>query len=161
MNKIKNCIVKCNTALIYTGAVMIMVSVILATINAILRKFFNSSLSWAEELCMYCVVIGFFLSIPYLELKNKQLSVDVIHSIIRNKTAHKIMYLIYGLVEIALFIILIRFGIVSTQAAIVSGVTTNYLHIPKFWLYIVVIATFFFSLLSWFAILMNKGDSYK
>lgn len=161
MSKIKSGILKLNTALIYSGAVLMMVSVVLATVNALARKFLSTSFAWAEELCMYSVVMGFFMSIPYLELKRKQLSVDVIRSVIHNETVHKVMYLLYGVVEIALFIILIRFGIISTQAAIVSGVTTNYMHIPKYILYIVVIATFVCSLLSWVAILLNKGESYK
>lgn len=161
MKKLKSCIVKINTALIYGGATLMMISVFLATINAILRKFFHTSLAWAEELCIYSVVLGFFFSIPYLELKHKQLSVDVIRSVIHNEAIHKIIYLIFGAVEIVLFIILIRFGIISTQAAILSGITTNYLHIPKYILFAIVVVSFAFSLLSWVAILLNKGDSYE
>jgi TRAP-type C4-dicarboxylate transport system permease small subunit len=162
VNKLKTTIRGIITALVYTGSIMMVASMILATVNVFSRKIFNTSFPWAEELCIYLVVMGFFFSIPYLELKREQLHVELLSSFIKSVTIQKTFYIVFGFLEIILFIIMIYYGLYSTSAARHSGVTTNYLLIPKYLLYGTVVAVYVLSIVSWLSILfLNKGESFE
>ena len=146
----------------YAGSMMMAASMFLATINAFCRKLLNTSFSWAEELCLYLVVMGFFFSIPYLELKREQLHVDLLSSFTKNATIQKTFYIVFGFLEITLFGMMIYYGLHSTGAARLSGVTTNYLHVPKYFLYGTVVSVFVLSIVSWLSIIfLNKGESFE
>ena len=162
MKKTKSAISGVITGLTYSGAVMLMISVLLATINAFARKFLNTSFSWAEELCIYIVVVGVFFTLPYLTLKDDQLRINLISAMVKNQKVLKALRILFGLMETALFGMLIYYGLNSTRAARISGVTTNYLHIPKYILYRMMIGVFLFSILSWLSVIfLNKGDSFE
>lgn len=162
MDRLISIVSKIMSAVVYSGAVMMMVSVVLATINALARKFLNTSFPWTEEICMYLVVMGFFFTIPYLTLKGDQLSVDLLRSLVKNKLVIKIFYIFFGCLELALFIMLVKFGLISTSAAEKSGVLTNYMHLPKYLLYGTVVVTYSLSILSLLAsFILNKGESFK
>jgi TRAP-type C4-dicarboxylate transport system permease small subunit len=162
MKRLANIIQNTITALIYAGAVLMMASAILATGNGLARKLLNTSFPWAEELCIYLVVIGFFLAIPYLELKNDQLRIGLLKSFIKSKFVLKILFILFGCLEIVLFSLLSYYGLHSMGSARLSGVTTNYLHIPKYLLYGSAIAVFVLSIVSWLSItFLNKGESFE
>lgn len=162
MESVKKFIKSFVTVSAYTSGILIMCSVLFATINAIARKFFNISFPWAEELCLYFVVIGFYFVIPYLELKNEQLSINLLPLLAKNSMIRKIFYIFFGCLNIILFYILIKFGLHSTHIARLSGVTTHYMHIPKYFLYSIAIIALSISIVSWLAIIfLNKGEAFK
>ena len=55
---------KLMTALLTASAALGGISALLATVNALSRKFLSVSFPWAEELCTYMIVIAVFLAIP-------------------------------------------------------------------------------------------------
>jgi TRAP-type C4-dicarboxylate transport system permease small subunit len=118
--------------------------------------------SLAEELCTYLVVIGTFMVFPALELSDTQLTIGVLSSVIKNRTFHKVLFIIRGLVVMVISGVIVKFGIASTQAAHAANTMTYVLKWPKADLFAVAVACFVLMIVAWVAIfLFNKGDKIE
>jgi len=149
-------------ALMSAAAILLGCSSLLAIINAICRKFFLISLPWAEELCTYMVVIAAFIAIPFLELKDGQLSIGLLSSLVKNQKFMKVVFILRGVLIMVISLIVIRFGIASTQAAMISNTLTYVLKWPKYIFFAIAVGSFILVLVSWLSIyLINKGDKFE
>ena len=150
------------TALLTVSACLGGVSAVLATVNAVSRKLLSVSFPWAEELCTYMVVIAVFLAIPYLELTDKQLCVDLLSNSIKNKTARKVLYIFRGAVIIFLCAIVAKYGLTSTVTAWQSNTLTYVLQWPRAIFFGIGVASFIIAIASWAAaIFLNKGEKFS
>lgn len=161
MEKGRIAVKKFTTMLLTVGAALGGTSALLATVNAICRKFFSLSLPWAEELCTYAVVVAFFLAIPYLELTDSHLSIEILENIIKSKRIKKILFILKGILVTALCVIIVRYGIAATMAAHTSNTLTYVLKWPRSLFFGITVASFILSIVSWLSIyLLNKGDKF-
>ena len=153
---------KAITALLTAAAVLGGASALLATFNAISRKFLSVSFPWVEELCTYLVVIAVFISIPNLELKDKQLCVDFLGSTIKKKAVQKGLYLFRGVVIIFLCVVVARYGLASTVTAWQTNTVTYVLQWPRAIFFGIGVAGFLAAIVSWVAaIFLNKGEKFS
>ena len=150
------------TALLTAAAVLGGCSALLATVNAVSRKFLSVSFPWAEELCTYLVVIAVFMAIPYLELKDKQLCVDLLSNSIKNKYLLKVLYIFRGVVIIFLCVIVAKYGLASTITAYQTNTLTYVLQWPRAIFFGIGVASFILAIVSWAAaIFLNKGEKFQ
>lgn len=162
MKACRNAVDRLMLWLVSAAAVLLGVSTILATVNAFCRKFLLISIPWSEELCTYCVVIAVFLVIPYLELKDKQLSIGLLGSVVKSQKFLKVVFLIRGVFITLLGVIIVKFGINSTQAAHASNVMTYVLKWPKSIFFAIAVGCFALAIISWISIFaLNKGDKFE
>ena len=153
---------KLMTALLTASAALGGISALLATVNALSRKFLSVSFPWAEELCTYMIVIAVFLAIPYLELKDKQLCVDLLSNSIKNKYALKVLYIFRGLVIIFLCAMVAKYGVACTITAYQTNTLTYVLQWPRAIFFGIGVASFVIAILSWVAaIFLNKGEKFQ
>jgi len=130
-------------------------------INAFSIKAFSFGFVWSEELCTYCIVIGVFLALPFLEVHDNQLSIGLLNSIIKSKKALKAIFLLRGLVIIAISCIVGIYGVSAAMAAVRAHTETYVLRWPKSILYFIGVAGFWLAIVSWITIFLNKGDKLE
>ena len=147
-----------NRLSVYIGALFIFLSTLLAAINAILRFTIGAGFPWSEELCSYFVVMLVFICIPYLEYSDKQLSIGVLNSILKNKTAKKVITIIRGLFTLGFLAVLVYLGVEVAQKAFDRETVTFVLQIPRFILYSIVTAFFALAIISWIIVICRKGE---
>lgn len=90
--------------------VMILFLILLTCImmlQVILRYFFRSPLSWAEEACRYCFVYSVMLATAYCIRKKRMLRVDVVINLFPPKAA-KVLDLAAQLMAIVFCVIMLR-----------------------------------------------------
>ena len=76
-------------------------------VQVILRYFFQSPLSWAEEACRYCFVYSVMLATAYCIRKKKMLRVDVVINLFSPKVA-KVLDLTAQLMAIIFCVIMLK-----------------------------------------------------
>jgi TRAP-type C4-dicarboxylate transport system permease small subunit len=141
------------------AAVLLGFSAALAFFNAVGRGFFSFNFSGSEELSTYAVVIAVFFAIPYLELHDEQLSVNILSMVIKNKTVLKIMFFLRAVLTLLILFILVKYGIAAAQSAFVAGTETYALRWPKYLFFSVAVAGAAMGILSWLTIIFfNKGE---
>lgn len=91
------------------GAFLLFVSTLLAAFNAIARYTINFSSSWADEICVYGLVVAVFLTQCKLEADDDQLSIAVLDPYL-NKFGKDILFWIRAIVTIGIWITLVVVG---------------------------------------------------
>lgn len=141
------------------SALLIAVATGFAAFNAIARFFFDSTFSWAEELCTYCVVLMVYLVIPQLEGSGDQLCITAIDLWVKNQTIQRILNYIRGLITGAAMVILSYHGFDVMMKAFKRNQITYTLQIPKGYLYGIALACLAITVLVWLVLMIcNKGD---
>jgi len=141
------------------GSILLGTAATLAILNAVDRRIFMIGFPWVEEFYTYCIVIGVFISIPLLELRDDHLSIGIIQTIVKNKKIIKALFIIRGLVTVTFLCTVVWYGLISIQSQINTGAVTFVLRWPKSTLYSVGVAGYAMSILSWLTIfIFNKGD---
>ena len=69
-----------------TGAVLLVVTSLLVTIEVIMRHYFSSSLSWTFDLSIYFVLAAMFFAAAYAAKENAHICVDFITSALSRRT---------------------------------------------------------------------------
>jgi len=143
------------------SALLLGVSTLMTFLNAVLRRGFSFSFVWSEEFCTYCIVIGVFLALPFLEVHDNQLSIGLLNSIIKNKKVLKGIFLLRGAVIIVVSYIVGIYGVAAAQAAVQAHTETYVLRWPKSILYFIAVAGFWMAIVAWITIFLNKGDKVE
>ena len=153
-----------NRGFYFVSMMLLMASTILATLNAVTRKFFPGfgGFTWAEELCSYCCVLMLFIGCAYLELTNKHLMIGVVVTLIRNDKARavveRVLRILRGAVTLFLLGIVVRYGFVVLQNMYTGNLVTYALRWPKLYFFIPMLVGFVMVLIVWASILViNKG----
>lgn len=97
------------------GQGVLMVMVLLVVTDIILRRFFNSPLSWSLEAVEFMLVIVVFFSVAYCAIKDSHVSIDVLVARFP-ATTRKIIDIFTHILGIALFFFM-------TWGVIMSGIT--------------------------------------
>ena len=162
MNLFMRGLVAVNRAFFLVAIFFLSASTIVATFNAIVRKFFPgiAGFTWAEELATYCCVLMLFIGSAYLELTNKHLMIVVLGALIRNEKIRAIVdhitRVLRGFVTIFLLGIVIRYGIIVLGNMYASNMTTFAMRVPKLYFFIPMLAGFIMTVIVWIAILIFK-----
>ncbi|NLY71355.1 MAG: TRAP transporter small permease [Clostridiales bacterium] len=157
MNLCIRIIDKINNFLINISTVFLVLSCLLAVINALCRKFLSTGFPWAEELCTYLVVMMLFLSLPYLEQKHEHLSINILVSNIKNKVALKIVRLFHGIWTLLIMIIMLRYAIIISINMYQTNIVTYVLRIPRVIFFSNVVIGFALIIVVWACVLIRGG----
>ena len=161
MEKRKNVIHRFLHSLAYMAAMMIFLGVLLAMVNAILRKL-GFSLSWAQEISQYMVIIGFFLGIPYVISRDRMIKIGLFKAIVKNETVQKAVSIFFGCLEIFLFFLLARYCLKSINTLRIAGMELNYVRLQIYWLYVFVEVSCILALASLVNVLiLNRGNKFN
>lgn len=162
MKVCRNTVKKFMDILFSVAAVLYGSATLLAFINAFCRKFLNIGISWGEELTTYMILVAFFLTIPYLELRDGSLCIGLLNNIIKNRKITKALYIIRGLLVMFLCVIVVRYALVGIQSAMSTNLLTFSLRWPKAIFYSIAMSGFALTVVSWITILLlNKGDKVE
>lgn len=149
MEKLKKGVNRFYWVLLTIAGILGGLSALMATVNALSRKIFAASFPWAEELCTYAVVVGFFLAIPYLEWRGKQLSVDLLANSLKKKPAVvRALHIFGSIVTIAICVIIVIYGWKSSMTAIETNITTFVLQWPRAVFFIIGVISFALAIIS-------------
>jgi len=158
----RNTVKKLMDVLFTIAAVLYGCATVMAFVNAFCRKFLGIGISWGEELTTYMIVVAFFLTIPYLELRDGSLCIGLLNSVIKSKTVTKVLYIIRGLLVMFLCVVVVRFALVAIESAIATNMLTFTLRWPKAIFYGIALGGFGLTIVSWLSILLlNKGDKFE
>ena len=159
MKAFRSVISKIMDVLFTISAVLLGASTLMTFVNSICRKILRFSFPWSEELSTYGIVISIFFTLPYLELRDEQLCINLFSSIVKKEVVLKIIFILRGLLVLTLCYFAGRYGIAAAQAAVRTNVETFVLHWPKAIFYYIAAGGFCLVLVSWITILLfNKGD---
>ncbi|HEY8529359.1 MAG TPA: TRAP transporter small permease subunit [Paenibacillaceae bacterium] len=147
-----------NNSLVAISGLFLAVSVTFCTINALGRYLFNFYFPWADEFNIFLIVFLVFLTQPWLETRDDQLKIGVLDNMVKNGTVLRVIYVIRGIVTMAIFGVLVRYGVFVVENTYASKVVTYMLQIPRYTLYAATTAIFCWIILVWLAmIFLNKG----
>ena len=159
MKAFRSVVGKIMDILFTVSAALLGASTLMTFVNSICRKLLSFSFPWSEELSTYGVVISIFFALPYLELRDEQLCIKLFSSIVKEKTVIKTIFVLRGLLTLALCYFAGRYGFAAALAAVKTNVETFILHWPKAIFYYIAASGFCLVLVSWITILLfNKGD---
>lgn len=140
----------------------IFISVFIQVVNTICRKWFGFAILWCDEITQYVAIEACFLATPYLLMHNKELSVGLLSSIIKNERILKAIRLVFLLVEAFLFVLFAHYSLVVATSLKKSGMLLNTVHFPKYILYYIASASFALDIVSLIsAPIFNKGGFYR
>ena len=146
-------------ALFTVAALMLGLAAILALFNSFDRKVLTIGFPWIEEFCTYMIVMGVFLTLPLIELRDDQLHMGLLSSLIESKAFNKALFIFRGLFTITILSIIVWYGIITVQAQASTGAVTIILRWPKATIYSVGVAGYAMAIISWLTIfLLNKGE---
>jgi len=147
-----------NSSLVSVSALFLAVSVTFSTLNALGRYFFNFHYPWADEFNSFLIVFAVFLTQGWLERRDDQLTIGVLENVVKNRLVLRAVFVLRGIVTMAIFGIFVRYGIFMVENAYASQVVTFMLQIPRYILYAITTAIFCWIIVVWLSmILSNKG----
>src|SRR5690606_33098602 len=98
-----------NNSLVAISGLFLAVSVTFCTINALGRYLFNFYFPWADKFNIFLIVFLVFLTQPWLETRDDQLKIGVLDNMVKNGTVLRVIYVIRGIVTMAIFGVLVRY----------------------------------------------------
>ena len=158
----RNTVKKLMDVLFTVATILYGAATVMAFANAFCRKFLGLGISWGEELTTYMIVVAFFLTIPYLELRDGSLCIGLLNSVIKSKTVTKVLYIIRGLLVMFLCVVIVRYALVAIESAMLANLVTFTLRWPKAIFFAIALGGFALTIVSWISILvLNKGDKFE
>ena len=133
MNSLKKILKTLGNVQLYIGVASMMVIVISVTAGIVARKFFNSPLSWVEELCTFLFIYLAFFGASVAAMNGKHVSADFLTQMF-NEKGKKILMIVQRVV----ILILLACMVVSAFMLIpkMGTHTSTSLNIPKSLYYI-------------------------
>ena len=118
----------------YISLILLAIISCVMMIQIIMRYVFNSSLTWAEELCRYSFIWIAFLGIGYSIKKGTMLRIDIVMQYFPNKIK-KIIDLIIQLITLVFFTYMFNNSIGVVKGIYYSGQISPANGIPMFIIY--------------------------
>lgn len=104
----------------------LVLNVIIVFMQVIMRYFFNTSLSWSEELSRYIFIWQVWLGSSIAFVDDQHIRVDLIFSIFKSEKSQRILHLIINIIWFSFNVFLVYVGIkllgsMSARNALSSG----------------------------------------
>ncbi len=106
----------------------------LVSLNALLRYVFNSSLTWSDEVCKYCLIYSGFISIGWWIRRNKGISVDALIQILPG-SVKKILGIIVQIIVLLFFLLCFKGSVNVMNSMAESGQVSGTLQISMTYVY--------------------------
>ena len=147
-----------DNVLLLISSILLIVATFLSVINALLRAFGIGGFTWSDELTVMLLIFMVFLSQPFLEYNEKQLSVSILTSSLKTPGARKAFHVIRGIFIIGIIGYLIPFSYQVMAKAAKMNYKTTVLKWPRYILYSVIVVSFVLIVVNWIISLLCKKD---
>lgn len=115
-------------------AAFLLILIVLTTINVVLRYFFNSGLTWSDEICKYCLIFSGFISISYWVRSKCGICVDALLQIVP-PGVKKVFYVLAQIITMIFFAVMFRGAVNVLLSVQKSGQVSGTLQIPMTYVY--------------------------
>ena len=104
----------------------LVINVIIVFMQVIMRYFFNTSLTWSEELSRYIFIWQGWLGSSIAFVDNQHIRVDLIFSIFKSEKSQRVLHLINNIIWFSFNVFLVYVGVkllgsMSARNALSSG----------------------------------------
>lgn len=127
-------------------AILLIIMTMLAFANVVLRYCFNSSFSWSDEICCYCLAVSAFLCLPCSIRFSSAIRVDTFVMLLGEK-ARKVFSIICDMIMGVFFVICTKGGYDIAIKAFKAHQKSPALQIPVAYLYCFVTFCFIIAIL--------------
>lgn len=151
---------KVDDVFLLISAVFLIVTTILAVINAFVRFTKMGNITWAEELNTILMILLVFLGQPSLEFNDKQLCIGILQSMLKKESAKRLFVIVRGIITIGVTLFLMFYCFKVTGNAIKFGYVTSVLFFPRKYLFMCMIAAYLLIVLSWAVTIFCKKGAF-
>ncbi|MGI5948809.1 TRAP transporter small permease [Peptoniphilus sp.] len=115
----------------------LVINVIIVFTQVIMRYFFNSSLSWSEELSRYIFIWQVWLGTSIAFVDDQHINVDLIYQLVKSKKGHKILDTIRYTVWLIFNLYLVKIGFELIASMSARNALSSGMRIPLAYVYVV------------------------
>lgn len=133
----------------------LLASTLVLFLQVIMRKVFNNSLSWSEELARFVFMWQIWLGVSIAQRQGSHIQIDLIFKFVRDKKAKAVRVLV-ALLNIAFcaFMVYVGWEVVSTQISM--GKVSPAMRIPMWVVYFSLPFSFFVTMLRYIQALFEE-----
>lgn len=116
----------------------LVVTTLIVFLQVIMRKIFNNSLTWSEELTRYIFIWQIWLGVSIAQRNKQHIKVELLSSIVKNEKVVAIVDIFATIVMIAFNIFLVINGAALVEQMITRGNLSGAMRMPMWIVYLAV-----------------------
>lgn len=113
----------------------LIINVIIVFAQVIMRYFFNTSITWSEELSRYIFIWQVWLGTSIAFVEEQHINVDLIYSLIKSKKGQKFIDIFRYVVWLLFNLYLIKVGFESVNSMAARNALSSGMRIPLVYVY--------------------------
>lgn len=114
----------------------LVVTTLIVFLQVIMRKIFNNSLTWSEELTRYIFIWQIWLGVSIAQRNKQHIKVELLSSIVKNEKVVAIVDIFATIVMIAFNIFLVINGAALVEQMITRGNLSGAMRLPMWIVYL-------------------------
>lgn len=113
----------------------LVLNVIIVFMQVIMRYFFNTSLTWSEELSRYIFIWQVWLGSSIAFVDNQHIRVDLIFSIFKSENSQKVLHLINNIIWFSFNMFLVYVGVKLLGSMNARNALSSGMRLPLVYVY--------------------------
>ncbi|URN42085.1 TRAP transporter small permease [Peptoniphilus genitalis] len=113
----------------------LVLNVIIIFMQVIMRYFFNTSLTWSEELSRYIFIWQVWLGSSIAFVDNQHIRVDLIFSIFKSENSQKVLHLINNIIWFSFNVFLVYVGVKLLGSMNARNALSSGMRLPLVYVY--------------------------
>lgn len=116
----------------------LVVTTLIVFLQVIMRKLFNNSLTWSEELTRYIFIWQIWLGVSIAQRNKQHIKVELLTSLVKNKKVIAFVDILATIILIAFNIFLVVYGSELVSQMITRGNLSGAMRLPMWIVYLAV-----------------------
>lgn len=113
----------------------LVLNVVIVFMQVIMRYFFNTSLTWSEELSRYIFIWQVWLGSSIAFVDNQHIRVDLIFSIFKSENSQKVLHLINNIIWFSFNVFLVYVGVKLLGSMNARNALSSGMRLPLVYVY--------------------------
>lgn len=113
----------------------LVLNVVIVFMQVIMRYFFNTSLTWSEELSRYIFIWQVWLGSSIAFVDNQHIRVDLIFSIFKSENSQKVLHLINNIIWFSFNVFLVYVGVKLLGSMDARNALSSGMRLPLVYVY--------------------------
>lgn len=113
----------------------LVINVIIVFMQVIMRYFFNTSLTWSEELSRYIFIWQVWLGSSIAFVDNQHIRVDLIFSIFKSEKSQRVLHLINNIIWFSFNVFLVYVGVKLLESMSARNALSSGMRLPLVYVY--------------------------
>ena len=113
----------------------LVINVIIVFMQVIMRYFFNTSLTWSEELSRYIFIWQVWLGSSIAFVDNQHIRVDLIFSIFKSEKSQRVLHLINNIIWFSFNVFLFYVGVKLLESMSARNALSSGMRLPLVYVY--------------------------